>query len=36
MTNWYTADLHFNHANIIRHCTRPFGKRSQEGTVGSA
>ncbi len=24
MTNWYTADLHFNHANIIRHCTRPF------------
>lgn len=24
MTNWYTADLHFNHANIIQHCARPF------------
>lgn len=24
MANWYTADLHFNHANIIRHCKRPF------------
>lgn len=24
MANWYTADLHFNHANIIQHCARPF------------
>ena len=21
---WYTADLHFGHANIIRYCNRPF------------
>jgi calcineurin-like phosphoesterase family protein len=21
---WYTADLHFGHANIIRYCDRPF------------
>ncbi len=24
MANWYTADTHFGHANIIRHCDRPF------------
>lgn len=24
MTTWYTADTHFNHANIIRYCNRPF------------
>ena len=24
MTNWYTADTHFGHENIIRHCKRPF------------
>lgn len=24
MTHWYTADLHFNHENIIRFCNRPF------------
>jgi calcineurin-like phosphoesterase family protein len=22
---WFTADQHFGHANIIRHCSRPFG-----------
>jgi calcineurin-like phosphoesterase family protein len=22
---WFTADTHFGHSNIIRHCTRPFG-----------
>ncbi len=22
---WFTADTHFGHANIIRHCSRPFG-----------
>lgn len=24
MTNWYTADTHFGHENIIRICCRPF------------
>ncbi len=24
MTRWFTADLHFGHANIIRYCQRPF------------
>jgi calcineurin-like phosphoesterase family protein len=24
MTTWFTADLHFGHANIIRYCDRPF------------
>lgn len=24
MTTWYTADLHFNHTNIIKYCNRPF------------
>lgn len=22
---WFTADHHFGHANILRHCNRPFG-----------
>lgn len=25
MAVWFTADTHFGHANIIRHCNRPFG-----------
>ena len=24
MTRWFTADLHFGHANIIRYCDRPW------------
>jgi calcineurin-like phosphoesterase family protein len=24
MTVWFTADLHFGHANIIQYCARPF------------
>jgi len=24
MTNWFTADSHFGHKNIIRHCNRPW------------
>lgn len=25
MAVWFTADTHFGHINIIRHCARPFG-----------
>ncbi|SFJ86788.1 metallophosphoesterase [Jannaschia pohangensis] len=28
MTIWYTADLHFGHDNIIKHCNRPFESAS--------
>lgn len=24
MTIWFTSDTHFNHANVIKHCQRPF------------
>lgn len=26
---WFTADTHFRHANIIRHCSRPFADVSE-------
>lgn len=26
---WFTADPHFGHSNIIRHCSRPFGSAEQ-------
>tara|TARA_R100000789_G_scaffold100091_2_gene108695 strand:- start:2187 stop:2729 length:543 start_codon:yes stop_codon:yes gene_type:complete len=29
MVNWYTADLHFNHTNIIQHCSRPFASSAE-------
>ena len=29
MANWYTADLHFNHSNIIQHYSRPFGSAKE-------
>lgn len=28
MTIWYTADTHFGHDNIIKHCNRPFESAS--------
>lgn len=32
---WFTSDTHFNHANIIRYCSRPWhgGERDSEGNV---
>jgi len=29
MTVWYTADTHFCHDNIIKHCNRPFPSAAQ-------
>lgn len=29
-TTWFTADLHLGHANIIRHCLRPFLSDAEE------
>jgi calcineurin-like phosphoesterase family protein len=26
---WFTADTHFSHANIIKHCDRPFGNAEE-------
>ena len=33
MTVWYTADTHFGHENIIRHCKRPFRSADQMDSV---
>ncbi len=29
MANWYTADPHFGHENILRFCQRPFRSTSE-------
>ena len=31
VTRWFTADLHFGHANIIRYCDRPFADVAGDG-----
>lgn len=33
MANWYTADPHFGHENIIRYCDRPFHSVSEMDAV---
>ena len=33
MANWYTADIHFGHENIIRFCDRPFRDSVHMDTV---
>ncbi len=30
---WFTADHHFGHANIIRHCSRPFASAEEMDAV---
>ena len=33
MTNWYTADPHFGHENVIKFCDRPFRSGNQMDAV---
>ncbi|MDP5220369.1 metallophosphoesterase [Ruegeria sp. 2205SS24-7] len=33
MANWYTADTHFSHENVIAHCNRPFRSAAEMDTV---
>lgn len=33
MTTWFTADTHFGHDNIIKHCDRPFRSASHMDAV---
>lgn len=33
MTNWYTADPHFGHENVIKFCDRPFRSASHMDAV---
>jgi len=33
MTNWYTADTHFGHENVISFCGRPFRNTGHMDTV---
>ena len=30
---WYTSDLHLGHANVIRHCGRPFADADEMDTA---
>ncbi len=36
MANWFTADPHFGHANIIKYCKRPFAHVGEMDTVLTA
>ncbi|MHA3916144.1 hypothetical protein [Halovulum sp. GXIMD14793] len=33
MTNWYTADTHFGHENVIGFCNRPFRSAGQMDAI---
>ncbi len=33
MTDWFTGDTHFSHANIIQYCSRPFKDISEMDSV---
>ena len=33
MANWYTADTHFGHENVIAHCVRPFRSTSHMDSI---
>lgn len=33
MANWYTADTHFSHENVITHCNRPFSSAAEMDAI---